>query len=158
MSGFKSGSTGKLFIKNRDLTADGNEVQVAKVRDWNINFQMNPIDCTTLDQTDRTLYQGIRSFNGGGTALYYNEANSNFELLTKNFLKHTKKPDPTDKDAGQAAEPSMIRLRLQCGGEIFEVYAFMTNFAVTCATGEVLTASFQFEGTSQIRYHSYDNG
>ena len=158
MSGFKSGSTGKLFIKNSSLTVDSGETQIAKVRDWNINFQMSPIDTTTLDQTDRTLYQGIRSFNGGGTALYYNENPSNFELLMTNTFKHAKTPNPTAKNAGKTTEPSMIRLLLQCGGESFEVYAFMTNFAVTCATGEVLTASFQFEGTSQMRYHSYDNG
>ena len=157
MSGFKSGSTGKLFIKNTSLTTDAGETQIAKVRDWNINFQMSPIDTTTLDQTDRTLYQGIRSFNGGGTVLYYKENNSNFRLLTANLVK-TSSANPASRSAGKTTEPSMIRLNLECGEENIVVYAFMTNFAITCATGEVLSASFQFEGTSAVRNFEYANG
>ena len=89
--------------------------------------------------------------------MYYNESNSNFQLLTKNMIA-TSTTDPTARDAGKATEPSMVRLELECGDETISVYAYMTNFAITCATGEVLSASFQFEGTSAVKTFEFSNG
>ena len=97
--------------------------------------------------------QGMRSFTGSGSLIYYSENNSNFTLLMKNMVA-TGGSDPFARDfgvLGTEKQPEMVRLELTLDGssqpEVVEVFAYISSFGITVQTGEVVTAEFSFEGT-----------
>ena len=149
---YRSGQHGKLFIKNSNITSSGGDTAVGKVKDWSINFQQSVLETSSLGDTDRTVMQGMRSFTGSGSLIYYSENNSNFTLLMKNMVA-TGGSDPFDRDfgaLGTAKQPEMVRLNLQLDGsaqpEVIEVFAYISSFNITVSTGEVVSADFSFEG------------
>ena len=133
---------------------------VAKVRDWSINFQMDTIDTSTLQDVDRTKLPGLRSFDGSATVLYYSESGSNFEMLTKETIK-TGPPlnQTTPKNFGaQAAGAGVVQMQLKVGqGTQLKTCGFscyITGWQMTCSTGEVFQASMTFTGTGAP--HAFD--
>ena len=158
---YRSGQHGKLFIKNSNISSSGGDTAVGKVRNWSINFQQSVLDTTCLSDTDRTIMQGMRSFTGSGSLVYYSENNSNFTLLMKNMVA-TGGSDPFDKDfgaLGTAKQPEMVRLNLQLDGsaspENMIVFAYISSFNITCSTGEVVSADFSFEGHGAPSAYNY---
>jgi len=144
-----SGQHGILKIKTAG-TGGGTYVEVAKIRDWGVNFQMETLDTTTLQDTDRTRIPGLRSFSGTATALYYAESTSNFKRLTENTID-TGGSNPTIRDFGEngSAQAAQFELQVQQGNvtRTAAFTAYVTGFQMTCATGEVFSASLTFEGT-----------
>ena len=157
--GYRSGQHGRLFIKSNDIDSTGGQVEVARIRDWSIDFQQSVLDTSALGDKDRTLFHGIRTASGSGTLLYYDEGTgkSNFRLLSEKFIKEVgvggggMKPDR--KDYGQlASEPDMVRLHLQLdptttgdGNKQLLVFAYVTQLGMAVSTGEIVTCSFSFE-------------
>jgi len=144
-----SGQHGILKMKQAG-TGSGTYAEIAKVRDWGVNFQMETLDTTTLQDTDRTRIPGLRSFSGTATVLYYSETNSNFKRLTE-YTIDTGGSDPTVRDFGENGSASAVQFELQVKqGNTTKTVAFtayVTGFQMTCATGEVFSASLTFEGT-----------
>ena len=103
-----SGQHGSLLL-------DGTEV--AKVRDWSINLQHQPLDTTTLGDTDRVKTHGLRSYSGSGTLLYYQENNSNLARITGDTF-HEASGTPSNKTFGRTAdEPNApVKLDLRVTG------------------------------------------
>ena len=71
--------------------------------------------------------------------------------MTQNFIVGKTKAGQTysNKNFGQNYEPDMVQLilRLWDGAtHDVNVFAYITNFSVTCAVGEVVSASISFEG------------
>ncbi len=62
MSGFYSGKEGELLI-------DG--TKVAKVRSWSFTFNQAILETVSLEDTDRTIIPGIRSYTGSASIYYY---------------------------------------------------------------------------------------
>ena len=167
---FRTGQHGELFIKNDQFQSSGSMTKVGNVRDWNINFTQNSLDTTCLRDKDRTIFKGVRSFTGGGTLLYYEElsnTDSNFKLFMKRFIypsTSSAASSPNASDFGQASTsgPGYVRLRLslsEAGSnndtEIFEFYALVTGFQVTCSVGEVVTGNFTFDGHGPILENTF---
>ena len=64
MSGFYSGKEGELFI-------DG--TKVAKVRSWSFSMNQAVLETVSLEDTDRTIIHGTRSYTGSASVYYYQE-------------------------------------------------------------------------------------
>ena len=133
---------------------------VAKVRDWSINFQMDTIDTSTLQDVDRTKLPGLRSFDGSATVLYYSEANSNFQELTKETIKTGPALNTTTtKNFGaQAAGAGVVQMQLKVGQGTQQktcgFSCYITGWQMTCSTGEVFQANMTFTGTGAP--HAFD--
>ena len=145
---FYSGQHGQLYIKSAD---SGSLAKVGSLKNWSVNFAMSVLDTTCLQDTDRTIMSGVRSFSGQTSLLYYRENNSNVRLMARDFIygKKTSSTPYNNKNFGQNVAPEMsnIVLRLFDGGNRdMSLVAFVTSFNLSCAVGEVVQAEFTFEG------------
>ena len=167
-----SGQHGRLFLNsygNANYTQNdawGN--QIAKVRDWNVNMQHQPLDTTTLGDIDRTKTHGLRSYSASGTLLFYHEKSSNFKTIIKDTFFRTNwgenGEDPKDKFYGRTAtdSPEMVKMSfiLTQSNESFGdkdpdeivMFGYITSFNITVATGEVVQGTFTFEGHGAPRF------
>ena len=149
-----SGQHGRLYIKNDNIGQRGDDIEIAKVRDWSVNMQHQPLDTTTLGDTDRTLMQGLRSYSASGTLLFYDaDRNTNFGLMIKNTFKRVLLENGVNEFWGrQAAAPQMVRIMLALvdgpydDEDEIQMLGYITAFNVTCAVGEVVQGTFTFEG------------
>ena len=64
MAGFYSGKEGELLI-------DG--TKVARVRSWSFTFNQAVLETVSLEDTDRTIIPGIRSYTGNASVYYYQQ-------------------------------------------------------------------------------------
>ena len=145
---FYSGQHGELYIKSAD---SGSLAKVGSLKNWSVNFSMNVLDTTCLQDTDRTILPGVRSFTGQTSLLYYQESNSNVRLLTKDFIygRTSNGQSYASKTFGQntPAELSNIILRLSDGtNRDMSLVDMVTGFTMTCAVNEVASAEVTFEG------------
>ena len=145
---FYSGQHGELYIKSAD---SGSLAKVGSLKNWSVNFSMNVLETTCLQDTDRTILPGVRSFTGQTSLLYYQENNSNVKLMAKDFIygRTSNSSGYGSKTFGRntAPELSQIVLRLFDGSaRDMSLAAMVTGFTMTCAVGEVVTAEFSFEG------------
>ena len=140
MSGFYSGKEGELLI-------DG--TKVAKVRSWSFSMNQAVLETVSLEDTDRTIIHGIRSYTGSASVYYYQAAvgiaSGQLSTLITNIIK-------TGSGAGEGknAESTAMtfKLRIKDGstaGRFIEFQAIPTSFSITSAVGEVTAADISFE-------------
>lgn len=139
-----SGQHGKLYI-------DG--VNAAAVVNWSMSSSMSPLDVTTLQDTDRTFINGLRSATGSCTLYYYNYTDTG-STTEKNDCKKLVdkliKPRTTGAVGGIAPEPENVTLSLiiddgSTTGRGFVVECLLTSAQMSMAVGEVLAAQVQFQ-------------
>lgn len=145
---FYSGQHGELYIKSADTN---NLAKVGSLKNWSVNFTMNVLDTTCMQDTDRTILPGVRSFSGQTSLLYYQENASNVQLMARDFVYgKTGNTQPYDnKNFGRNTSPELsnIILRLNDGtSRDMSLVAQVTSFSLSCAVGEVVQAEFSFEG------------
>ena len=152
-----TGANGKLFVKNTNLTTTGGSSEIFRVKDWAMTFSHSPIETTCLGDFDKTYVGGLRNYQVTGTLLYFQETGSNFTLLLQNMLGGNNPPSlgtgsPTDRTFGATGgpEPQLARMYLEMrqgteDSSDMTVYGFMTDFTITCAVGEVVSANFTFQ-------------
>ena len=146
-----SGQHGRLFI-GTNATADDSLNPVAKVRDWSINLQHQPLDTTTLGDKDRVKTHGLRSYTGSGTLLYYTDDSSNLDAILDQTFHKNDKTDSSATDFGQGADPPNAPVKLELAiaegstSRKLVLFAYITSVNITCSTGEVVQAAFSFEG------------
>ena len=111
---------------------------------------MPVLDTTCLEDTDRTILHGVRSFSGTSSLLYYQEADSNLRRMTDTFVYGKNlQTDYRSKNFGQNAQPEYANIILRLWDGTNRDIAFtclITNFTISCAVGEVVTADISFEG------------
>ena len=140
MSGFYSGKEGELLI-------DG--TKVAKVRSWSFSMNQAVLETVSLEDTDRTIIHGTRSYTGSASVYYYQAAvgvaSGQLSTLINNIIK-------TSNSAGDGtnAESTAMtfKLRIKDGstnGRFIEFEAIPTSFSITSAVGEVTAADISFE-------------
>ena len=82
MSGFYSGKEGELLI-------DG--TKVAKVRSWSFSMNQAVLETISLEDTDRTIIHGTRSYTGSASVYYYQAAvgvnSGQLSTLISNIIK-----------------------------------------------------------------------
>ena len=140
MSGFYSGKEGELLI-------DG--TKVAKVRSWSFSMNQAVLETVSLEDTDRTIIHGTRSYTGSASVYYYQAAvgvaSGKLSTLITNIIR-------TGSSAGEGknAESTAMtfKLRIKDGstnGRFIEFEAIPTSFSITSAVGEVTAADISFE-------------
>ena len=140
MAGFYSGKEGELII-------DG--TKVAKVRSWSFSMNQAVLETVSLEDTDRTIIHGTRSYTGSASVYYYQAAvgvaSGQLSTLITNIIR-------TGSSAGEGknAESTAMtfKLRIKDGstnGRFIEFEAIPTSFSITSAVGEVTAADISFE-------------
>jgi hypothetical protein len=136
---FYSGQQGQLFI-------DG--VKAAHVQNWSFQTSQAVLDTTSLEDTDRTITQGVRSTSGSCRLFYYQATAGGGGDVTKLLSKCMKVG--TGEGDGTATASSSAKLKLMVAdgstaGRYIEMFCFLTSVSMSMAVGEVLSADVSFE-------------
>ena len=141
MAGFYSGKEGELFI-------DG--TKVAKVRSWSFNMNQAVLETVSLEDTDRTIIHGTRSYTGSASVYYYQETAGGGAGQLSTLINNIIKTGSTSGGDGTVDEATAVffSLRIKDGstlGRLITFQAIPTSFAITSAVGEVIAADISFE-------------
>ena len=140
MAGFYSGKEGELLI-------DG--TKVAKVRSFSFSFNQAVLETVSLEDTDRTIIHGTRSYTGSASVYYYQDVAGGGAGQLSTLIGDTMKVVSASGDGANAESSSMtFKLRIKDGstaGRFIEFQAIPTSFSITSAVGEVTAADISFE-------------
>ena len=140
MAGFYSGKEGELLI-------NGNKV--AKVRSWSFTFNQAVLETVSLEDTDRTIVHGIRSYTGSASVYYYQDVAGGGAGQLSSLISDIIKVQSASGDGANAESSSMtFKLKIKDGstaGRFVEFQAIPTSFSITSAVGEVTAADISFE-------------
>ena len=140
MAGFYSGKEGELLI-------DG--TKVAKVRSWSFTFNQAVLETVSLEDTDRTIIHGTRSYTGSASVYYYQETAGGGAGQLSTLINNIIKTGSSAGDGANAESTAMtFKLRIKDGstaGRFIEFQAIPTSFNITNAVGEVTAADISFE-------------
>lgn len=134
---FFSGLDGKLLLGNNPI---------AKVQNWSLNATQAVLETTSLQDTDRTLINGVRSMSGSCRVFYYTEANGSSDA--KDFFGNIIKTGNGSIAPGSpAAESSSVEFKLYAddNNNYIHVYAWITGASMSMAVGEVMSVDVTFE-------------
>ena len=115
--------------KDGALTYAG--VTVAKVGNWSVSSTVETLDVTNLSLSDRAFVPGLRSSTGSATIFYHDQAP--VPLLSR-IMK-------------TAAVTEILSIRLGWGVNSIESACIITSAELSCAVGEVMQATIQFQFT-----------
>ena len=138
MANYYSGQHGRLYI---------NGSKAAAVTNWSLNSSMSPLTTTTLEDTDQTYINGIRSSTGSCSLLYYQDGNNN---SARDLVEKLMKERSVGSTPGVAAQAENVSLKLYINdgttaGKSVTVDALITAAAMQMAVGEVLSAQVSFQ-------------
>tara|TARA_A100001391_G_scaffold199892_1_gene183627 strand:+ start:463 stop:915 length:453 start_codon:yes stop_codon:yes gene_type:complete len=140
MAGFYSGKEGELLI-------NGNKV--AKVRSWSFTFNQAVLETVSLEDTDRTIIHGTRSYTGSASVYYYQDVAGSGAGQLSSLINDIIKVQSASGDGANAESSSMtFKLKIKDGstaGRFIEFQAIPTSFSITSAVGEVTAADISFE-------------
>ena len=140
MAGFYSGKEGQLFI-------DG--TQVAKVRSFSFSFNQAVLETVSLEDTDRTIIHGTRSYTGSASVYYYQDVAGGGAGQLSTLISNIIKTGSSAGDGANAESTAMtFKLIIKDGstaGRFIEFQAIPTNLNITNAVGEVTAADISFE-------------
>lgn len=138
MANYFSGQHGRLYI---------NGSKAAAVTNWSLNSSMSPLSTTTLEDTDQTFVNGLRSSTGSCSLLYYQDGNNN---SARDLVEKLMKERSVGSTAGVAAQAENVSIKLYINdgttaGKSVTVDALITSAAMQMAVGEVLSAQVSFQ-------------
>ena len=140
MAGFYSGKEGELLI-------DG--TKVAKVRSFSFSFNQAVLETVSLEDTDRTIIHGTRSYTGSASVYYYQDVAGGGAGQLSTLIGNIIKTGSSAGDGTNAESTAMtFKLRIKDGstaGRFIEFQAIPTSFSITSAVGEVTAADISFE-------------
>ena len=140
MAGFYSGKEGQLFI---------NGDPVAKVRSFSFSFNQAVLETVSLEDTDRTIIHGTRSYTGSASVYYYQDTAGGGAGQLSTLINNIIKTGSSAGDGANAESTAMtFKLRIKDGstaGRFIEFQAIPTSFNITNAVGEVTAADISFE-------------
>ena len=141
MSGFYSGKEGQLFIGGDP---------VAKVRSWSFTFNQAILETVSLEDTDRTIIPGIRSYTGNASIYYYQDnaggGSGALSTLINGMIKTA--ISAGDGTNAESSKNLTFKLNIKDGsqfGRFIEFAAQPTSMTMTNSVGEVLAANINFE-------------
>nr|BDD46113.1 hypothetical protein 12 [bacterium] len=128
---FYSGLDGQLYLNNR---------KVGKVQNWSLNATQAVLDTTCLEDTDRTLINGVRSASGSCRVFYHSSGNAS------DFIDNIIKPGAQDYEAGSTTQSQTVTFKLNVDANKYvEVFAWITGVTMGSAVGEVTAVDVTFE-------------
>ena len=160
---------------------EGDWTKVAAVTGWTFSQSQAVLDTTVLGDTDRTLIDGVRSASGSCSLFYYNpeaspEDDTGAGRLLKKLLKPVSKTDPNfdenrvgwSGNGDSKRRSNKVAFRLQSNKDLSQIDsvgsstekylwygAWITNFTMTMAVGEVLSCEVTFEVDGQVVDNTY---
>ena len=142
MAGFYSGQDGQLFINDSNVAA-------AKVRSWSFTFNQAVLETNSLEDTDRTIIHGMRSYTGSASIYYYQDSSGSGSGRLTTLINEVIKGG-TGAGDGVNAESSYVTLKLRikdgtANGRFIEFSAIPTSISMTSTIGEVFAADISFE-------------
>jgi hypothetical protein len=120
--------------KNGTLTYNGNSV--AKVSNWSFSSSVDTLETTAISDFDRSYVPGLRQATGSATIFYYDDA-----------------PKPLlERIIGTSAisESDILSLKLGWGSKYVQGNVIITSGELSCAVGEVMQATVQFQFTGAV--------
>jgi len=140
MAGFYSGQDGELLV---------NGSKAAKVRSWSFSFNQAVLETVSLEDTDRTIIPGTRSYTGSASIYYYQDSSGSGSGQLSTIISNIVKTGSSAGD-GVNAESTAItfKLRVKDGsaeGRFIEFSAIPSSFSMTSSIGEVMAADISFE-------------
>ena len=140
MAGFYSGKEGQLFI-------DG--TQVAKVRSWSFSMNQAVLETVSLEDTDRTIIHGTRSYTGSASVYYYQETAGSGAGKLSTLINNIMKADTSAGDGVNPESTAMtFKLKIKDGsanGRFIQFSAIPSGFTMSNSIGEVMAADVSFE-------------
>lgn len=141
MANYYSGTKGSLFVGDADSSIDTAADEVAKVRSWSFSASTSTLETVSLGDHDRTIISGISSASGSASIYYYatsTTGNNNSGVLSSKIID-TIIPS-------SSGERPKVRFRLQSdANHRIDFDAVITNFSMTNAVGEVMSANVEFD-------------
>ena len=129
------------YYSGKDGTLTYNGTVVAKVSNWSISATVDTLETTVLADGDRTYVPGLRTVSGSATIFYYDDApKSLLERIIKNSA---------------VSESDILVIKLGWGvtsnplisTKFIQGSCIITSAELSCAVGEVMQASIQFQFT-----------
>ena len=140
MAGFYSGKEGELLIGG---------TKVAKVRSWSFTFNQAVLETVSLEDTDRTIIHGTRSYTGSASVYYYQDVAGGGAGQLSTLITDIMKQGSSNGDGTNDESVAMdFKLRIKDGstdGRFIQFSAIPTSFSMTSAVGEVIAADISFE-------------
>ena len=132
---FYSGKDGQLLIDN---------VKAAKVQSWSFSSSQAVLETTSLEDTDRTIVAGVRSYSGSARLFYYQASAGSGGDVTTLINKCIKASTSADMNSAAAT----LKLKIADGsanGRFITFSTLITGISMNSAVGEVLSADISFE-------------
>jgi hypothetical protein len=110
-----------------------NGTQVAKVSNWSVSSTVDTLETTVLTESDRSYVPGLRTISGSATVFYYDSAPvSLLERVVKTAV---------------VSESDILVIKLGWSTKLIQGSCIITSAELSCAVGEVMQASIQFQFT-----------
>ena len=140
MAGFYSGQDGELLV---------NDTKAAKVRSWSFTFNQAVLETNSLEDTDRTIIHGMRSYTGTASIYYYQDSSGSGSGQLTTLINEVIKGGTGAGDSVNA-DSSYVKFKLRikdgtANGRFIEFTAIPTSISMTSAIGEVVSADISFE-------------
>ena len=140
MAGFYSGQDGELLV---------NDTKAAKVRSWSFTFNQAVLETVSLEDTDRTIIHGTRSYSGSASIYYYQDSSGSGSGQLTTLINEVIKGGTGAGDSVNA-DSSYVKFKLRikdgtANGRFIEFTAIPTSISMTSAIGEVVSADISFE-------------
>ena len=126
------------YYSGKDGTLTYNGSQVAKVSNWSISSTVDTLETTVLTDSDRSYVPGLRTISGSATIFYYE--NPPNDAAPKPLLQRI-------VSASAVSESDMLDIKLGWGLKLIQGKCIITSAELSCAVGEVMQASIQFQFT-----------
>ena len=128
---FYSGLDGQLYLDN---------TKIGKVQNWSLNASQAVLETTSLEDTDRTLINGVRSMSGSCRVFYHSNGDAS------DFINNIIKSGATGTEDGSATQSASVLFKLNVNStKYIEVYAYITGVSMSMAVGEVFSVDVTFE-------------
>ena len=140
MAGVYSGQDGELLV---------NDTKAAKVRSWSFTFNQAVLETNSLEDTDRTIIHGMRSYTGSASIYYYQDSSGSGSGQLTTLINEVIKGGTGAGDSVNA-DSSYVKFKLRikdgtASGRFIEFTAIPTSISMTSAIGEVVSADISFE-------------
>jgi len=107
------------------------------------------LETVSLEDTDRTIIHGTRSYTGSASVYYYQDVAGGGAGQLSTLISNIIKTGSSAGDGVNAESTAMtFKLRIKDGstnGRFIDFQAIPTSFSITSAVGEVTAADISFE-------------
>jgi|TARA_Y100000289_G_scaffold13299_1_gene12432 hypothetical protein len=138
---FYSGLDGQLYL---------GPDKIGKVQNWSLNASQAVLETTSLEDTDRTLVNGVRSMSGSCRVFYYTTGTGGGTSDASKFIDNIIKTGGSGIDDGvdpiTPQQSASVTFKLHAdANKYIEVYAWITGVSMNMAVGEVMSVDVSFE-------------